>query len=219
MLVESTNASSAFGPYFGVQVFDDSSGPINQIGGFGLDATTGELISQDGTGQLIFGETVELDTWHRFRIELDFGSQSYRGFIGEEVVVQEAFQSPASRFSDADIIARSSDPGSASRNLAGVAYFDNFIVRDGLRGDYNNNGVVDAADYTVWRDQLGMTGSGLAADGNADGEVTTFDYQLWRSSYGVSNAIGGTAIAVPEPAGILLITITLATCLASGRSQ
>ena len=28
----------------------------------------------------------------------------------------------------------------------------------GVDGDYNGNGVVDAADYTVWRDSLGQTG-------------------------------------------------------------
>ena len=33
----------------------------------------------------------------------------------------------------------------------------------GLVGDYNDDGTVDAADYTVWRDSLGQTGSGLAA--------------------------------------------------------
>ena len=37
-----------------------------------------------------------------------------------------------------------------------------------LPGDYNGDGVVDAADYTVWRDNLGRAGMGLAADGNGD---------------------------------------------------
>ena len=34
-----------------------------------------------------------------------------------------------------------------------------------LDGDYNVDGVVDAADYVVWRDSLDETGRGLAADG------------------------------------------------------
>jgi hypothetical protein len=38
-------------------------------------------------------------------------------------------------------------------------------------GDYNHNGIVDAADYSVWRDSLGRTGSGLAVDGNGDGMI------------------------------------------------
>ena len=46
-------------------------------------------------------------------------------------------------------------------------------------GDYNHNGIVDAADYTVWRDSSATSGSGLAADGNGDGMVTQLDYDIW----------------------------------------
>jgi hypothetical protein len=31
-------------------------------------------------------------------------------------------------------------------------------------GDCNGNGFVDAADYSVWRDSLGQTGSGAGAN-------------------------------------------------------
>ncbi len=47
--------------------------------------------------------------------------------------------------------------------------------------DYNDNGVVDAADYALWRNTRGQTGAGLAADGNNDGTVNQLDYDLWRS--------------------------------------
>jgi hypothetical protein len=36
------------------------------------------------------------------------------------------------------------------------------VISTVLAGDYNHNGIVDAADYTVWRDTLGQTGAGLA---------------------------------------------------------
>ena len=51
-----------------------------------------------------------------------------------------------------------------------------------VRGDYNQNGIVDAADYTVWRDQSGATGLAAysGADGNGDGKVDSADYQVWR---------------------------------------
>ena len=39
----------------------------------------------------------------------------------------------------------------------------------GLPGDYNGNGAVDAADYTVWRNTKGLTVlQGTGADGNRD---------------------------------------------------
>ena len=46
-------------------------------------------------------------------------------------------------------------------------YLSGFDVWD--RYDYNGNGKIDAADYNVWRDTLGLPGTGLAADGNANG--------------------------------------------------
>ena len=51
-----------------------------------------------------------------------------------------------------------------------------------LLPDYNENGVVDAADYGLWRNTRGQTGAGLAADGNNDGTVNQLDYDLWRQT-------------------------------------
>ncbi len=62
-----------------------------------------------------------------------------------------------------------------------------FVVVPGpaLPGDYNTDGVVDAADYTVWRDNLGTAVAPYAsADGSGNGEVGPEDYGVWRSNYG-----------------------------------
>jgi cytochrome c peroxidase len=79
-----------------------------------------------------------------------------------------------------------------------------------LPGDYNGDGVVDAADYQVWRSNFGDTTS-LVADGNGDGKVDTADYLLWRENMGrtwQSLMPGdGASISqnnVPEPAGLAL---------------
>jgi hypothetical protein len=55
-----------------------------------------------------------------------------------------------------------------------------------LTADYNGNGNVDAADYTVWRDTLGSM-TNLAADGNANGEIDPGDYDTWKENFGASN--------------------------------
>ena len=71
-------------------------------------------------------------------------------------------------------------------------------------GDYNHDGIVDAADYTVWRDSLGSTGN-LAADGDNSGTVDLADYDLWRINFGNHTATGaGANAAVPEPSSIAL---------------
>jgi hypothetical protein len=83
-----------------------------------------------------------------------------------------------------------------------------------LAGDYNEDGTVDAADYTVWRDTLGQTGAGLAADGNGNGNVDAADYSVWKNHFGdVSPGIGAGsgslagAGSVPEPAAIAIVSL------------
>jgi Dockerin type I domain len=55
-----------------------------------------------------------------------------------------------------------------------------------LPGDYNQNGVVDAADYTIWRKTLNSLASpaGSGADGNGDGTIGAGDYTFWRQRFG-----------------------------------
>ena len=77
------------------------------------------------------------------------------------------------------------------------------LISDGLTGDFNRDGIVDAADYTVWRDQLGETGN-LAADANEDNVVDAKDYDLWKSNFGQSELAGAASTAVPEPAAAIL---------------
>lgn len=80
-----------------------------------------------------------------------------------------------------------------------------------LLPDYNRNGVVDAADYVLWRNTLGDSGAGLPADGNGDGTVNQADYNLWRANFGamtsVASSSGLSGSAVPEPAAGMLFVL------------
>ena len=54
-----------------------------------------------------------------------------------------------------------------------------------LFGDYNQNGVVDAADYIVWRTTLGNAVANYSgADGDGDGMIDQDDYDVWRAHFG-----------------------------------
>ena len=59
------------------------------------------------------------------------------------------------------------------------------VVSASLLGDYNGDGFVDAADYTVWRDTLGQTvTNGSGADGSSNGTVDQDDYDVWVAHFG-----------------------------------
>jgi hypothetical protein len=79
-----------------------------------------------------------------------------------------------------------------------------------LAGDFNLNGVVDAADYVLWRNTLGSTAS-LTADGNGNRVIDIGDYAVWRGRFGSVPGRGASmqnsAGAVPEPASLILIGI------------
>jgi rhamnogalacturonan lyase-like protein len=61
-----------------------------------------------------------------------------------------------------------------------------------LKGDYNTDGIVDAADYIVWRRNVGNT-SDLRADGDHDGVVGNGDYTVWRGNFGAVAPAGSAA--------------------------
>jgi hypothetical protein len=88
-----------------------------------------------------------------------------------------------------------------------------------LPGDYNHDGVVNALDYSVWRDELGQSiTAGTGADGNGDGLVTQADLDVWRSHFGQTGGSGSglsKVASVPEPGSLglaLLFTTALSFC-------
>ena len=63
-------------------------------------------------------------------------------------------------------------------------------------GDYNNDGVVNADDYVIWR-KLNGTNTTLPNDNGLGSPVGMAQYNLWRSNYGnVNGGAGG-----PTPSG------------------
>ncbi|TWT90717.1 Extracellular ribonuclease precursor [Pseudobythopirellula maris] len=68
-------------------------------------------------------------------------------------------------------------------------------VVGGLAGDFNGNGTVDAADFTVWRDGLGVT-------------YSPEQYDDWVNNFGATIETG-LSQTVPEPAAALLAVAVL----------
>ena len=83
-----------------------------------------------------------------------------------------------------------------------VARISIVSLNDGLEGDFNGDGLVDAADYVILRDGGGPSGGG---------DIPA-DFALFAANFGAGAASGGVASqigSVPEPtAAWLLLTAT-----------
>ncbi len=103
---------------------------------------------------------------------------------------------------------RAESIGGGSNN----AYLDNvrlvYSLPNGLAGDYNDDGVVDTADYTVWRDRRGAAAGSLPndIDGGLIGEA---QYSTWKAQFGarLRPQAAGSGASVPEPGAGALLTL------------
>jgi hypothetical protein len=81
-----------------------------------------------------------------------------------------------------------------------------------LAGDYNSDGMVDAADYAVWRDNFGLSVS-LPNETESMGSVDQFDYNAWKTNFGAGTpnqgAGQGGSHSVPEPSAAALACFAL----------
>lgn len=91
-------------------------------------------------------------------------------------------------------------------------------------GDYNANGVVDAADYVVWREHVGTTYQ-LQNEvlNTSTGVVDQDDYIAWRSRFGNTSGTGAESellgAAVPEPGAFLLALVGLVMAGVGARRE
>lgn len=235
MRVAEAPLSTGYGPFFGVDSNDRTSGIARVLGSLGVDASTGEVLYQASPTGFLTPTTsiVGFDQWNHFRLVLDFHTDSFKGFVnGVQVVdshfVDDTLLQELNRFSDADIMAVAAEADSVSQALTSTAVYDNFVVRDGLVGDYDIDGDVDDADYARWRATFGLSVSpaGNLADGNKNGVVDAADYVVWRNNLGASLFSGTIPVlalasaVVPEPGTIALAFVSLSVvswCASSRR--
>ncbi|MCA9234813.1 MAG: hypothetical protein KDA44_05055 [Planctomycetales bacterium] len=220
MLVQES-AGSGLGPFFGVDTYDDDE-TLGVLGSLGVDAKTGEILFQLGGSGFITGTGTftGFNTWNHFGLLLDFDANAYRTYVNGTFLVQTGFvdlDKGVNEFTDADIAAFASAEDTTSLGMTGTAFFDNFLVTDGVLGDFDLDGDVDGADLATWESAYGVSAAG---DATADGQTTGADFLVWQRQYGV-NLFPATPVssAVPEPAAIVLALLGVAALRRRGSGN
>jgi hypothetical protein len=178
-----------------------------QFNGYSLESESGAL---DGTGWNSLDEQ-NVGSWQQ---NLATANHLVETFLAGSTTVapggQLALGSLFTTGDMEDVTGRFSTPD----NLLNLLHVE-FVTADGISGDYNNNGVVDAADYVAWRN-AGPTDT-LPND-STPGTVNQADYDVWRANFGLTGGSGAaqlsnTASAVPEPATVSMLLMAVAAAL------
>lgn len=128
-------AAGQFGPFFGVESYDDTV-VIALLGSLGVDGTTGDVLYQDANGFFTEAGVISaFGTWYNYDMIFDYKSQTYSIYrddvllkAGIEFVDNDKVGGGLNHFTDADITALTAAANSDA--LTGTAYFDKFTVKD-----------------------------------------------------------------------------------------
>ena len=93
------------------------------------------------------------------------------------------------------------------------------IAQEPWPADFDDNGAVDAEDFSVWRGDFGLMDVGNGADADFDGDADGDDFLIWQREAGQNHATT-QAVVIAEPAAaqlVMLASIALPLARLSNR--
>ncbi|WP_425395168.1 hypothetical protein [Aeoliella sp.] len=196
--------------FYGVSLVDKLAKPGDEFVEVSSDATDVRVhaaVQADGSLAVMLLNT-NLDEVAEIQLDLSSFSPDSDGVAYTMLNGSSITQSPVSGITsllDLEVLPRSA-----------VVYV--IPTQPQLVGDYNGDGVVNLADYTVWRNTLGAVGDDLAADGNQSGAIDPGDYDVWKQHFGASSPASTAHTTVPEPSGAATLLLLTGTMAAARRS-
>jgi hypothetical protein len=201
----------------GIVTNGDNSGElINVLGSTGVESVTPDPLSGDSLGWILFDfpSTVSLTPGNQYYLRAEHTG----GYGVDNTGVGVAVGSLGSNSYAAGARWRAFYNPSLDRWEQFAFRNEDLVFSLGatipdLPGDFNDDGTVDAADYIVWRNDLGMA-------------YTQDDYDIWRSNFGRTWFAGGASATIsagrnsstiPEPA--TLVTFLLGVISIRSRSR
>ena len=84
--------------------------------------------------------------------------------------------------------------------------------------DFNNDNIVDGADFLIWQRNFGVGATLPQGDANDSGGVDAADLAIWKAKFGTVGSIAAVA-AVPEPAAGILASLGIAALVRRRRAS
>ncbi len=186
----------------------------------GPDTQVGEVFTVEGAMALESGATLLLDigasgasdllsvgtltAGGTLQVALD--DQAPSPLLGDQFTLFE-FDSAAGAFDNFLLPAIAMGLGWNTTDLLATG-----VLSVGLAGDYNGDGTVNLADYSVWRGHLG---GGWISNRHSQlvGSVGFDDYLVWKANFAASlspSTSGLAAVPEPNPLVALLLAVNLA---------
>lgn len=164
-----------------------SGGRLQFFGKEKLTYTRLAETAEVGVSQIVVEAAVDRD----YDGDIDAADGTLDWEVGDQIVI--ASSSDDYRDEEVRNIVAISDQGNgtflialnASLNERHYGEIETYGTLQTLHGDFSADGIVDAADYTIWRDNLGDNDeSTLNGGGNGTGGVDAGDYALWKTNFG-----------------------------------
>jgi hypothetical protein len=201
---------------FGARTDPQASDAFSGFVSIGITIFGTDQAGQEVNGQIAYFDGKEFSagsltpgTYHDCRIDLDeiidprtLSVKSFDDLYGTQG------SSPTDLIPTGFELYINKSPANSQYDHSLTLYFDN--VRFGttpaaVPGDYNGNGVVDMADYVLWR-----KGGPLQNEVADIGTISQADYTAWRARFGNTSGSGSGlgAANVPEPTGMMLLLVS-----------
>ena len=155
--------------------------------------------------------------WHNLKVEISTSngtSQDYRFYVDN--TLSETVLNVGATLRQYEFIRMGAGVSSTSDASYDNVHVEFIPALASVQGDYNGNGIVDGADYVIWR--KGVAPLPNEVPGVTDGITTPEDYDAWRARFDNTSGSGsglGTA-TVPEPTTVILLIMGVAA-FATGR--
>ena len=187
-----------------------STGPTRQVFPWRIMDGSGSLNTQISPFDTSDGSSLSLEVTSQTTASLTFDGQTFEIALSNGPPASVLFQLYQNTSGDG-VIPPLGEP-TGEREF----FFNDFRIESPdsiLVGDYNGDGAVNTADYTVWRDNLGAS-MALPNEGDSPGIVDAADYAVWKTNFTALPAPSTTIAAapVPEPKSIMLLIVGAGLC-------